>query len=72
MTTIPALSRRHRTVIADQVSYLVKRLATLMREWRRRSRSRSDLRKLNDRELWDISLSRADAAHEANKSFWQE
>lgn len=72
MTTSPALSRRHGIDIADQASYLAKKFGALVREWRRRARSRGDLMTLNERELWDVRLSRADAAREANKPFWQE
>ncbi len=39
-------------------------------EWRRRLRSRSELRSLGDSTLRDIGLSRADAEGEASKPFW--
>lgn len=42
------------------------RLAT----WRRRARERAQLARLNDRELKDIGITRAEAQMEANKSFW--
>lgn len=72
MTTSSTLSRRHGIVIADQSSDLARKFTALVREWRRRSCSRIDLMRLNERELWDIRLSRADAEHEANKPFWQQ
>jgi uncharacterized protein YjiS (DUF1127 family) len=40
-------------------------------EWRQRARSRLELTSLNDRELWDMGLTRMDADTEANKPFWQ-
>jgi uncharacterized protein YjiS (DUF1127 family) len=41
-------------------------------EWRRRARSRHDLMRLGDRELWDVRLTRADADGEASKPFWKK
>ncbi|MCG8696366.1 MAG: DUF1127 domain-containing protein [Minwuiales bacterium] len=38
--------------------------------WRRRARERAQLARLNDRELKDIGITRAEAQMEANKSFW--
>jgi len=40
-------------------------------EWRRRRRSRHELMKLSDRELWDLSWTRSDAHAEAVKPFWR-
>jgi uncharacterized protein YjiS (DUF1127 family) len=40
-------------------------------EWRERARTRRALRALDDRELWDMGLTRTDANFEANKAFWQ-
>lgn len=39
-------------------------------EWRRRVRSRDELRGLSDHSLHDIGLSRCDAEFEAAKRFW--
>jgi len=39
-------------------------------EWRRRSRSRHELRHLGEAGLHDIGLSRCDAAAEVSKPFW--
>jgi len=79
MTANTALSRRNGIVIAGQSSFLAAKLsavaalcAPMAREWRRRSRSRRDLMTLNERELWDIRLSRSDAVQEASKPFWQD
>ena len=41
-----------------------------LREWRRRSRSRTLLSELNGCMLKDIGVTYAEAEHEANKPFW--
>jgi len=46
-------------------------LQQLFVEWRQRARSRRDLMVLDDRELWDIGLTRTEADQEANKPFWE-
>ena len=43
-----------------------------LREWRRRSRERAQLARLDDRMLRDIGLSHADREVLANKPFWRE
>jgi uncharacterized protein YjiS (DUF1127 family) len=43
----------------------------LLIEWRQRARSRLELSSLDDRELWDMGLTRMDAHNEANKPFWE-
>jgi uncharacterized protein YjiS (DUF1127 family) len=48
------------------------RSAACIAEWRRRARSRRDLMALNDRDLWDMHLTRCDALYEASKPFWRE
>jgi uncharacterized protein YjiS (DUF1127 family) len=40
-------------------------------EWRQRIRSRCELSMLDDRELWDMGLTRMDAEQEADKPFRQ-
>lgn len=61
---------------AKRVTAAAWRCCGLMRaridEWRRRARSRHDLMRLGDRELWDVRLTRADAQREASKPFWKE
>ena len=42
-----------------------------VRIWRARVRQRSELLMLNDVELRELSLTEADANHEANKPFWE-
>ena len=40
-------------------------------EWRQRVRSRYALMMLDDRELWDMGLTRGDVDNEVNKPFWR-
>jgi len=49
-----------------------RRLVAIRREWRRRSRERAELARLDDRALLDIGLTRADAEFLAAKPFWRE
>jgi len=42
----------------------------LMSEWWRRARSRRELTKFNDLELWDIAVSRGARDFEVRKPFW--
>jgi uncharacterized protein YjiS (DUF1127 family) len=46
-------------------------IRTLFIEWRQRARSRLELMLLDDRELWDMGLTRVDAHRESNKPFWE-
>jgi uncharacterized protein YjiS (DUF1127 family) len=46
-------------------------IRTLFIEWRQRARSRLELMSLDDRELWDMGLTRVDAHRESNKPFWE-
>lgn len=48
------------------------RIATAVREWRRRMGDRARLAELDDRMLKDIGLTRADAEFLINKPFWRE
>jgi len=47
-------------------------LAAMLKEWRRRARSRNELAVLCDRCLRDIGVTRYDAHQEINKPFWRE
>jgi len=46
-------------------------LRALVREWRRRVRTRRELSALCDRALRDIGITRYDALHETRKPFWR-
>ena len=52
--------------LSEAWDLIAPRVAT----WRRRARERAQLARLNDRELKDIGITRAEAQMEANKSFW--
>lgn len=62
----------HRTSAADKIGHAAHRAAATLREWRRRTRERGELARLDDRALLDIGLSRADAEFLANKPFWRQ
>lgn len=49
----------------------IGRIAGLARDWRKRLRQRTELLMLNDIELQDVRLSRADADAQARKAFWK-
>lgn len=46
-------------------------LVRLYRTWKSRDRDRSELARMSDRELRDISMTRCDAICEVNKPFWK-
>lgn len=49
----------------------VRRIARLLRLWRRRMAESDELRAMSDRELRDFGISRYDVEHEAKKAFWR-
>ena len=53
---------------AERFTRLLRTLAL----WQERARQRRALSELSDELLKDIGVSRADAEHEAGKSFWQD
>ena len=56
----------------DALSDATHWVIAILREWRRRSRERGQLARLDDRMLADIGLSHADRAFLVNKPFWRE
>jgi uncharacterized protein YjiS (DUF1127 family) len=48
-----------------------RKLAALVAEWRRRSRSRHELERLSERDLADMGLTRLDVVNETQKLFWE-
>ncbi|HXW41142.1 MAG TPA: DUF1127 domain-containing protein [Xanthobacteraceae bacterium] len=46
-------------------------LIAVLREWRRRIRSRRELAAISERSLRDIGLTRYDADFETRKPFWR-
>lgn len=51
---------------------LLGRAYRVLREWRRRTRSRAELLRLDDRALRDIGITRAEALYEIDKPFWRK
>ena len=66
---VPLPSCDERTEIAHLG--LIRRMAATIRLWRRRVRSRQELRELSDHSLKDIGLSRDAVAYEVAKPFWR-
>jgi uncharacterized protein YjiS (DUF1127 family) len=48
-----------------------RRVARLLRLWRRRMTESNELWAMSDRELRDFGISRYDAEHEAKKAIWK-
>ena len=69
----PALECRAQPPAAPaRVRAALVRAFDLLREWRRRVRSRAELAALDDRMLRDIGLNRADVWFEIDKPFWRK
>jgi uncharacterized protein YjiS (DUF1127 family) len=49
----------------------LSRIFLTLQQWRRRSRERAELAKLDDRMLRDIGITRGDVWDEINKPFWR-
>jgi uncharacterized protein YjiS (DUF1127 family) len=49
----------------------IRQLVATVSFWYNRSRQRADLKDLDNRLLRDIGVSREEALHEAEKSFWE-
>jgi uncharacterized protein YjiS (DUF1127 family) len=50
----------------------LSRIFVMLREWRRRSRERAELARLDERMLRDIGITRGDVWDEINKPFWRQ
>ncbi|HVH74031.1 MAG TPA: DUF1127 domain-containing protein [Stellaceae bacterium] len=59
---------RHAPRVAK--GWMIRALATV-REWRRRAKGRGELRRLDDRMLSDIGISRAEADFLSQIPFWR-
>ena len=68
----------HRSRIAPQrvrrraLRLALSRIFVMLRKWRRRSRQRAELARLDERMLRDIGLTPGDVWHEINKPFWRQ
>jgi uncharacterized protein YjiS (DUF1127 family) len=67
-TLATALAARPRLAL---VAELLLRLAALADRWAERARSRADLARLDEAQLRDIGILRAEAEAEARKPFWR-
>jgi uncharacterized protein YjiS (DUF1127 family) len=71
--TTDCLDARPETGLAHRVpGNGIARLFATLGEWRRRSRDRDQLARLDDRMLSDIGISRAEAQILSSKPFWRE
>src|SRR5580704_6682595 len=69
----PIVSQRlRRRALRDRLRDAVIRIHTRLSEWRRLSRSRADLARLDDRMLRDIGVTRVEVWREINKPFWRK
>ena len=59
-------------VAPGRAAALFRRMASMLRTWRRRLRERDQLARLDERMLADIGITRADAEFLINKPFWKE
>jgi uncharacterized protein YjiS (DUF1127 family) len=50
----------------------LSRIFATLRKWRRRSRERAELARLDERMLRDIGVTRGDVWDEINKPFWRQ
>ena len=66
--TVPLLGA-HGWIVAPEEPR--RGVLTLVREWLRRSRTRTEIAELDDHLLRDIGLTRFEAEVEARKHFWQ-
>ena len=62
---------KHNRDRAGVLHHVWARMASEIREWRRRSRDRRALAAMSDRSLRDIGLTRYDGDWEASKPFWR-
>lgn len=66
-----AATRLRRAPWPSSSPSLAARMLSLLAEWRRRARSRTELAALCQHQLKDIGLSPAERARECAKRFWQ-
>jgi len=63
--------RLRRTPWRSSLQRTIDRAGALIREWRRRHRSRLELARFDARMLRDIGITPVDAWREINKPFWR-
>ena len=67
-----ALRKVRRRALRLTVRQALSRIFATLRKWRRRSRERAELARLDDRMLRDIGITRGDVWDEINKPFWRQ
>ena len=79
MTSMPFLERRSASVSArnrrtalDDLSDAAQWVLGTLRQWRRRSREREQISRMDERMLKDIGITRAEALRLGSKPFWRE
>jgi uncharacterized protein YjiS (DUF1127 family) len=78
MTSTPFLERRRAVVRArnrtaiDELSDAAQWVSSTLRQWRRRSREREQISRMDERMLKDIGITRAEALRLSSKPFWRE
>ena len=79
MTSMPFLERRSASVSArnrrtalDDLSDAAQWVLGTLRQWRRRSREREQISRMDERMLKDIGITRAEALRLSSKPFWTE
>jgi len=71
MSSDAQIQAHPRTAPIVRIVDALARGAATFRIWRDRTRQRSQLERLTDRDLRDIGISRLDAAGEFRKPFWR-
>jgi uncharacterized protein YjiS (DUF1127 family) len=61
----------HESMINHHRQGVLSRLSETFHVWRQRSRERSLLAELSERDLHDVGLSWSEVAYEAEKPFWR-
>ena len=67
-----ALHRVRRRPLRASLRQGLKRVLAVLHQWRRISRDRAELARLDDRMLRDIGVTRVDVWREINKPFWRK
>ena len=67
-----AVSARNRRTALDDLSDAAQWVLGTLRQWRRRSREREQISRMDERMLKDIGITRAEALRLGSKPFWRE
>ena len=66
-----APGRARRRAIGGSLGRALNVVRAMLQGWRKRSRERAELARLDDRMLRDIGITRGDVWREINKPFWR-